>query len=430
MTSTNAKGVRLLIAALLIVAVLERVAWAAKRGWITSAGEATNVALALASGRGFADPYSYTSGATAHLMPTTPALAGAIYWLISPNTVAAEMVLQAIACAEMIAGYLLLFALFGRLGAPIGARLAGLGVLCGLPVFMGQESLDFRYWEGGLAVVLATGSLIVLIDLDAQAAPPSWLQRVAVAALFAATFFTSPPLGLAVAACSLILLLRKPAWPGRWQMSIVAAFALVLVLTPWTIRNYQVMGKPILLRSNMGLELALANNPLQANEANKAAFDRSMVRLHPSVAGPGRVRMQQVGEVAYMAELSRATTDWISANPETFVRLCLRHFRQMFFPDAFQFEIGSGSFSHARAIWYAVVSAIGLLALGLCVRRGEIGYIYVSLSIAIVTATYVPFQPMARYLYLNYGLLVFAAAALMHQTATVSWARRRPIKPL
>lgn len=417
MLTIKANAVRFLIASLLVVAVLERLAWAAKRGWITSAGEATNVALALAQGRGFADPYSYQSGPTAHLMPTTPLLAGGVYRLVGPN-VAAEIVLQAIACAEMIAGYLLLYALFARLGTPLLARLGALAAMCLVPIFMGQESLDFRYWEGGLAVVLAATCLIVIVDLDAQAAQPSRGQSGGLALLFAATFFTSPSLGLGIAACSVILLLRKPRWRGRIWMGAAAAVALALVLAPWVVRNDLVLGKPILLRSNMGLELTLANNDLQVTAPHKVAFDRTMGAIHPSAAGPGRERMKQIGEVAYMAELQRTTTAWITAHPAAFATLCLRHLRQMFFPDAFQFEIGSGSFSGFRAVWYAVVSALGLVAIVRRVRQGRVGYGYVGLTIVIVVATYVPFQPMARYLYLNYGLLLFAAADLLHGLAT------------
>lgn len=431
MPTIKVNVVRLLIASLLLIAVVERLIWAAKRGWITSAGEATNVALALAQGRGFADPYSYLSGPTAHLMPTTPLLAGGVYALVGPDTVAAEIVLQAIASAEMIAGYLLLYALFARLGAPLVARLGALAAMCLLPIFMGQESLDFRYWEGGLAVVLATACLIVIVDLDAQEAQPSRGQTLGLALIFAATFFVSPSLGLAIAACSVILLARKPQWRGRIGMGAAAAAALALVLAPWVVRNDLVLGKPILLRSNMGLELTLANNDLQVTAPHKLAFDRTMGAIHPSAAGPGRDRMKQIGEVAYMAELSRKTKTWIADHPAAFASLCLRHLRQMFFPDAFQFEIGSGSFSRFRAVWYAMVSALGLVAIALRLRQRAAGYGYIGLTIVVVAATYVPFQPMARYLYLNYGLLIFAATDLLYGLATraaaLRSARRAPV---
>ena len=39
----------------------------------------------------------------------------------------------------------------------------------------------------------------------------------------------------------------------------LAACALAIFLLPWVIRNDVEMGEPILLRSNLGLELAMAN---------------------------------------------------------------------------------------------------------------------------------------------------------------------------
>lgn len=403
---------RATVAMLLLVAVIIRFAWAAKRGWVSSAGEATNVAMALAKGRGFADAYFVGSGPTAHLLPTTPLLAGFFNWLIGPG-VACEIALQSMASAEMVIGFLLVYKLFGRLDASPLVRLVGLAILCLFPVFLGQESLDFRYWEGGVAVILATSCLIFIIDMDRQQVRPERRQIAALSLLFAVTFFTSPSIGLAIGACSLLLLFRKPAWRGRIGMGLTATAALFIVLTPWVVRNELSLHKPILLRSNMPLEFALANNDRQLKDASKQAFDDSMVAVHPTAGGPGQARMRTVGEVAYMAELSRANNRWIAQHPGPFAALCARHLRQMFFPDAFQFEIGSGSFSALRAAWYSIVSAFGLAGIAFGIWRRRPGYMYLGIVVAVVALTYVPFQPMARYLYLNYALLMYCALGVV-----------------
>src|SRR5882762_4798041 len=53
---------------------------------------------------------------------------------------------------------------------------------------------------------------------------------------------------------------RKQA--GPWVKHAAAALLLFTIgLAPWTIRNYRVFGKFIVLRSNFGLELWLGNNP-------------------------------------------------------------------------------------------------------------------------------------------------------------------------
>ncbi|HEX8415813.1 MAG TPA: hypothetical protein VF637_18310 [Sphingomicrobium sp.] len=411
---------RTVVATLLLVAVFIRMAWAARRGWVSPAGEAKNVAVALAKGRGFSDAYFVGSGPTAHLMPTTPLLAGFINWLVGPG-LASEIALQVIASIEMVVGFLLLYKLFERLDVALFARLAGLAILCLLPAFLGQESLDFRYWEGGLAVILATSCLILIVDLDRQQQQPNRRQILALSLLFAITFFVSPSLGLGIGACALLLLFRKPTWHGRVAMGAAAAGMLLILLAPWVIRNDQTLGKPILLRSNMPLELALANNDRQYESASKQAFDGSMSVVHPVASGPGTERVTQIGEVAYMAELSQANDAWIARHPNRFAMLSVRHLRQMFFPNAFQFEIGSGSFSRVRAAWYSIVSAFGLCGIVIGIRRRRPEYTYLALVIAVVAITYLSFQPMARYLYLNYGLLVFCALGLLSHAITGPW---------
>ncbi len=404
---------RMIITLLLLIAVLERFGWAVKRGWDGQAGEATNVAVAIATGRGFADPYSFPSGPTAHLMPTTPVIAGAAYRLLGVRSLAAEVALQIVASAEMIIGYLLLFALFGRLGSSFPARLLALTIMCLIPVFMGQESLDFRYWEGGLAVLLMTASLIQVLDLEKQTQQPSYQQILMTSLLFALTFFTSPQLGIGVGVCCLIVLIRKGDWRHRLGMAGIAVAALCLVLAPWVIRNDIVMGKPILLRSNAGLELAIANNDHQVSMPHKLAFTESMAAIHPMSSSDARSSIKSKGEVKFMNTLSTSTTLWIENHPIQFAQLCARHLRQMFIPDAYQFEIGSGAYSDMRATLYSFIGVCGLIGIAFAILRKQYGYIYVAVIVATVALTYLPFQPMARYLYLSYGLLTFCATYLI-----------------
>jgi hypothetical protein len=55
---------RATVATLLLVAVIISFVWVAKRGWVSSAGAATNVELGLAKGRDFADAYFVGSGSS------------------------------------------------------------------------------------------------------------------------------------------------------------------------------------------------------------------------------------------------------------------------------------------------------------------------------------------------------------------------------
>ena len=394
---------------LLLIAVVERCAWAWKRGLEGGAGEAHRVALALASGRGFADAYFVGSGPTAHLMPTTPLLAGGVHALLGAGSPMAEIVLQALACIEFVAGYLLLFVMAGKLGIPWFSRLSALALLCLFPVFMGQESLDFRYWEGGLAVACAVYMLNQILFHDAARILPSLSQQIGFATLLALTFFISPALGTALVICAVVLALRHWPWSVRIGTGAIAGIALAAMLAPWVIRNDLVMRKPILLRSNAALEMSIANNNASLGNDHKAAFNNSMAAVHPAVGQEAAADLRRLGEIAYMAKLSSQVSGWIAANPTAFAHLAGRHIRQMVIAEPFQFEIGSGAFSKIRSSIYSIVAILSIIGIGLGIKSRRRGYGYVAIIIATVIMTYAPFQPMARYLYLIYGFLVFAA---------------------
>jgi hypothetical protein len=97
--------------------------------------------------------------------------------------------------------------------------------------------------------------------------------------------------------------LRQAA--GRLVLVIVG---MALVIAPWSIRNYQVFGQPVLLATNGGSVLYRANNP-QATGAYTARGERSL-------EGYGELEANRLGY-----EWAR---EWIAENPAIFARLALR----------------------------------------------------------------------------------------------------------
>jgi hypothetical protein len=403
---------RTAVALLLALGALARLYWAWRHGLAPQGGEAQNIATALVLGRGYADPYFTGSGPSAHLLPTMPLLVAGVYRLFGIRTVVAETVLESLALIELFGGFWLLFRLFARLGVPRWPRIGAFALLCLAPVYWGQESLDFRYWEGALASCLALGTLHHLLTLHRQAAPPTLPQEAATAALAAATLFVSPPLGIGVGLGAGLLILQRPGWPHRWRpIALAAAFTLVLI-GPWTLRNRHTLGRPILLRDNAPLEMSLANNPLAASLPANEAFDRQMKAIHPLQGGAGTQRVRQVGELRYMDELKSSLHGWMAAHPSIVARLCLLHLREIIWPSPWQFRLGSGLLAGPRAALVGIVSVLGLIGIGRGLRQGPEGWRYPSIVVAVAVLTYLPFQPVPRYLWLVWGLFVFSAASL------------------
>jgi hypothetical protein len=199
-------------------------------------------------------------------------------------------------------------------------------------------------------------------------------------------------------------------------LGIAATGALALLLAPWAIRNSQMVGAPVLIRSNFGLELALANHPAAAApDAGGEVFAERLQAIHPYHSPAARTALEQAGgEVAYAKALGREARAWIAHHPAEFARLYLRHLSEFLFPRTWQmYFTDTEDMPRARAWIITMVNLLGLagLAFGLFARRR--GYWALALCIAVIALPYGLVQPVPRYTYLVYGLLAFLAVDMI-----------------
>lgn len=390
-------------------------------------GEASAAASALARTGTIADAFAPGSGPTAHLMPATLTIAAAVQNALGdPGT----LLLSLWTLALLAGTWLLACALVAETGWRPAALLSGLALLCLLPGHIVEEAADFRVWEGGLATLLALANLWLIVTLDRRDAIASQPLLLA-AALSAFTFFVSPTTGLAIDACWAWLALRRLPLPRALAFAGIAATALALVLAPWVLRNAQVMGSPILLRDNFGLEIAMANYPGALDPSDPRAETLARARaIHPNQNPAVLTRMRAAGgEAAYSKALGRETWAWIAANPLDFARLTLRHYRQFYFPDRWQGALTNwGAFPTLRIEMIRLVSAFGLLGLAIGLVRRRRHYGLFALYIALAGLPYALTMPIPRYAYVIWPLLAFLAARLAADTFTA--LRRRAPKPM
>lgn len=395
---------------LLVAGAMERGAWNAARATWSAGGEAFLVANALSEGRGFASAYGNHHGATAHLLPISPGIGGAVYGLLGYSPLA-ELVLATWSIGLALGSYLLLDRAFARLGVAAVPRLLALAFLCLAPTYIAQEAVDFRLWEGGLAAFLSALMLDQVLAADRPDAPRRHLH--AIMATAPVLFFVNPLMGIA-AFLSLALLSagRMPWRVFAWRMAIPLAL-LAMLVTPWAIRNQRALGEPVLLRSNAGLELALAHYPGAPTHGDR--YDAFMARLHaihPLQNREAYARMMASGgEVAYSRALGEEAMATITANPGQAISVVLAHVGDMITPGAWIFRIwGSERLAPVQA---ALASIIGLLGLaGLLAGLAQDGrrWLFVALPVVVPILAVAPFQPVMRYTYLIYAPLAFCAA--------------------
>ena len=373
--------------------------------------EASRVALAIAQGRGIADAYYPGYGPTAHMMPVSPAIAGFLLWLLGPQTAASNLALLGWCLVQVGIGILLLRLLFQSLGADRVTTRWGAGLLAlGMP-FVTQETIDFRYWDGAAALCLAATNLLLISRAERQP-PRDWGQFAGIAALAAVTMFVSPPVGLATGLCWTIFALRQLDFRRCMRLGVLTAAALALVFTPWAVRNARTFGEPVLMRSNFGLELAIANHPRAlSGEPAEVVHARRLAEVHPyQVSSGGPHLIGPAGEVAYSHALAARTWRWIAANPASFAILYGRHLREFFFPDAWEMYFsGWPAMAAARTNFMSLVDLLGLIGLGAGLYRRRRSYWLLAVFVGALSFPYGLFEPTTSHIYPAYGLFAFLA---------------------
>ena len=408
------KRERLLLLVGAAAAVIVRAGWALLRTGSGSQGEAHNIAVALASGRGFADAFHVGDGPTDHLMPTTPVWGGAIYSLFGINSPLSEFILWTAATGLVVGSYLIYYRAFARTGTPRWARLAAFWFLCLAPTYVQQESSDYRVWEGALAAFLCALFLDRLLAL-LHVSKVRTADILVMALLAAATFFTKPPAGLGLYVASglfCILNLRNRQFVTA---AVAAPIALALFLVPWALRNEAVMGQYMPMRDNAGLELALSQYdgalaPTDGRERRLARYEA----IHPMGSGSGSAQYASMGEVQYYKMLGRETKQWMRTHPPQVAEIIAMHLGQIVAPPTWLFRLwGNGTLATLRSLcasFAGILGIAGLLAGLVCGRRE---WKYLAAFIVPPLLAYLLFQPLPRYIYLFYAPFAFSATGLV-----------------
>jgi len=163
---------------------------------------------------------------------------------------------------------------------------------------------------------------------------------------------------------------------ARWQIATWIV-CVIVVLTPWTIRNYQQFGHVFFIRDNLGLELAIANT--------ERHYD-----THPWVNLEEARKVIAMGEYDYHQSRGREAKAWIAAHPAEFAKSIVVRAFVCWFP------------LHAPKIQLALYSLLDLLALAglwLIFRTNPAMAVVILLSWAAFTIPYSMTHAEPRYMY-------------------------------
>jgi hypothetical protein len=270
--------------------------------------ETGSIAHALATGKGFSNPFNKDTGPTAWLTPVYPLLVAATFKVLGVYTEPSFFFLVFLNCLFSSAACVPIFY--------VGKRVAGLGVASAAAwlwaLFPNAIMVPFEWiWDTSLAALLAAVLLWATLELA-----ESGTQRAAdwcgYGLLWGFTLMTNPSLSsvlpFLLGWAAYRVQQRRPLSMQATLGKPALAFALaVLCCLPWTIRNYVVFGHFVPLRSNFPLELYIGNNENYASD-------------HPRFPSPitkerETVRYFRMGETAFMHEEMRKAVTFMIAHP-------------------------------------------------------------------------------------------------------------------
>ncbi len=365
------------------------------------------LARSLLAGRGYSFtenwyPFTPANTPTAHWSFIYPLYLTGVYIVTGYHPLVARL-LQGI-----VGGALMCFLVY-RLGRQVVNEETGL-VGAGLAAVYGY----FIYYNVALMtetffMVLVLLSLYLTIELKENPTPVRWVLlgfSLGLAGLLRQTILLLVPFLL------FWLFLELRTRGIRWWQFALPVVTILLLITPWTLRNYLVYRELLLLNSNAGYALFASNNPNLGTDWNNEVV---VVPVPEALTGQNE------------AELDRALTqrgiEFILADPTRYLWLSLDKTLEYF---KFWPSSESGRMSNiVRVLSFGLYLPFMLLGLYLSFSRWR-SFAVLYLFILIHTCIFLLSWPAPRYrLPVDAVSMVFAALALLELAKQLkNWRHR------
>jgi hypothetical protein len=282
--------------------------------------EQANIARHLALGDGFTSPMDASPGAppsawSPPLYPLIIAAAYRLFGLASQPAVVVLLLLNALCFALIVDATVAISMPLFQSQVP---GLIAAGLLAVHPVFRAGMG-DF--WDGFVALAMFAWLTSIAVRRGAPGSSGNTMTLAGAArfgaglgllALTNASYIIAFPVLLFIAC-------RGPIARSRLLAAGVAIAAALVVVMPWTIRNYATFGRWVPIRTGAGVQFWIGNPPISHGWLDQPAF-----AAHPYANPSERALMLRIGEPAYddlvFERFERATLE----RPLGYLASCLR----------------------------------------------------------------------------------------------------------
>ncbi len=352
--------------------------------------ETIRLARSWAATGSLADPFhAAKTGPSAHAAPVYPLFMGALLRIFGDGR--SGLFALVMSAAVFMAAQAALFPLAAvHLGVAFEA-----GVLAAVAwILAGIRS--FPEYEASLA-----GLLVILLTVVLARWTGSTGNRTAAllaGALFAFTALTTSAAAIVVAAWFLTPL-AAPLWRHRRLEIALFAISASAILSPWLVRNFNLFGGLILMRGNLGLELAISNNACAEVSLVENLLSHCFQASHPNTSAEEANRMVSLGEPEYNRQKTRQALTWITANPVRFASLTARRIVRFWIPTETGDPIGEAfhpAFARER-IWVYGMTLMSIFGLIRLWQASPGGALLCTLWLSLFPLVYYIVQFLERY---------------------------------
>ena len=356
-------------------------------GW-----EMGRIGRALATGRGYSDPFTGHTGPTAWVPPLYTLLVGGVFKLFGVYTKLSAFVLLTVNS--------LLSAWTAVLCYEIGLRCFSrrCAVWSGWLWALYPAALQYAVrwvWEMSATAAVFAAILVVMLRLagvgDDDAPQQPWPLWAAFGLLWAALAMLNPT-PMLLLPITAIYALFAPGWRTALRLRLgkaaLAGLLFLAALAPWTARNYAVFGKFIPLRDNFGAENFEGNSDWSTG----FPWGRTVPLENRAILS----EYARMGEPAWTADRGTRANEWIHAHPTQFAKLSVKR-AYMYWAGVPKSVEEAGVLEYGRLISFQFLSLAGIFGAALAVhRRAPAAWVF-ALAMVLLPLPYYAVTVQARF---------------------------------